>query len=118
MSKKPVFTTVDEYIAEFPSDVKSILEKIRAIVHREAPEVTEGISYEIPVFNVDGEYLIYMAGWKEHVSLYPVSAAMEKAVPGVSEYISGRGTIKFPLKKPIPYDLIEKIVRFKVEEKR
>lgn len=105
--------TIDEYIAGFPSDVQVILQKIRMTIHKAAPEAQETISYRMPTFNLNDHYLIYFAGYKKHVSLYPAPVGIEKFQEEMAAYISGRGTLKFPLDEPIPYGLIRRIVLFR-----
>jgi uncharacterized protein YdhG (YjbR/CyaY superfamily) len=105
------FTTVDEYIASFPDDVQKILEKIRGIVKAAAPEATEKISYQIAAFELNGRNLIHFAGWKKHVSLYPVPAGSEAFERQVAKYAGGKGTLKFPLDEPLPLKLIERVVK-------
>ncbi|QIS02662.1 DUF1801 domain-containing protein [Nocardia brasiliensis] len=101
--------TVDTYIASFPEDVRSILEEIRDRIKRVLPEATEAISYDIPTFKVDGHSVVHFAGWKNHVSVYPIPAGDKAFERAVEPYRAGRGTLKFPLTKPIPYDLIADI---------
>lgn len=107
---------IDAYISTFPEDVQVILQKIREIIHEEVPEAIEKISYQIPAFNLNGKYFIYFAGWKEHVSLYPVPKGDTIFQKEIAPYIGGKGTLKFSLSKPIPYDLIRKIVLVKLKE--
>ncbi|MCE7066738.1 iron chaperone [Dyadobacter sp. CY326] len=115
MSGKP--KTIDEYIAMFPADVQQILEEIRKTVKRLAPDAEETISYDMPTFNLNGTYLIYFAAWKKHVAFYPVSP---KLADWLSEDLSGykgtKGSVHFPLNKPIPMDLVEKIVEWRLKE--
>lgn len=110
------YSNVDEYIASFPPEVKTILERIRETVHEVVPEGEEVISYQIPTIKVDGKYLVYFAGWKEHVSLYPLPKS-ETFAEELAPYKSGKGTAKFRIDKPIPYDLIERLVTQLAEER-
>ncbi|MET9486980.1 DUF1801 domain-containing protein [Nocardia sp. NPDC006630] len=99
-------STVDEYIADFPEAVQQILRQVRATIRAALPDCTETISYQIPTMQVGTHPVMYFAGWKKHISMYPVpegDAAYEQAI---APYRSGRGTLKFALDKPIPYDLI------------
>ncbi len=107
--------TIDEYIASFPKDVQEILEKVRTTISKAAPGAKEKISYQMPTFTLNGTYLIYFAAYKKHIGLYP--APFENAVfkKELSAYASGKGTVKFPLDKPIPFDLINKIVKSRVK---
>lgn len=106
-AKKDI-TTTDAYIRSFPKDMQTILEKIRQIIRKAAPETTETMSYNMPTFKLNGRYLIYFAGWKNHISLYPIPTSSGAFNKQVSQYIAGKGTIKFLLDKPIPYDLVKK----------
>ncbi|MFC9790189.1 iron chaperone [Rhodococcus sp. NPDC127528] len=103
------FATVDEYIASFPDDVRAILEQIRALLHAVVPGSGETISYDIPTVTLGGKSLVYFAGWKHHVSVYPLPAGDPEFERELAPYKSGPGTAKFPLGKPIPYELIERI---------
>ncbi len=105
------FTTVDEYISSFPEDVQKILEEIRGIIKTAAPEAKEKISYQIACFELNGRNLIHFAGWKKHVSLYPVPAGSEAFQRQIKPYVDGKGTLKFPLDEPIPFKLIERVVK-------
>ena len=115
-SKKATFTSMDEYIASFPEDVQKILEELRRTIQAAAPEAEEKISYNIPTFTLNGKYLIYFAGWKNHISIYPIPTGSEAFNKQVSKYVEGKGTLKFPLNKPIPLTLITKMVKLKVTE--
>ena len=115
MTAKP--TTVPEYIAGFPADVQTILRKIRATIRKAAPKAVESISYGVPTYKMDGP-LIYFAAFKNHVGVYPVTAPVRAKFKELSQYAGGKGTAKFPLDEPIPYPLITKIVKFKLNERR
>jgi uncharacterized protein YdhG (YjbR/CyaY superfamily) len=114
--KKKQFTTVDEYINTCPEDVQIILEKIRQTIRKTAPEAVETISYQIPAFNLSGKYRVYFAAWKDHVAMYPIPASADTFKKELSPYLHGKGTIQFPLDKPIPYDLVEKIVKSRMKQ--
>ena len=115
-SKKVTFNSIDEYIATFPEDVQKILEELRATIKAAAPEAGEKISYGIPTFTLNGKYLIYFAGWKDHISIYPIPSGTDAFNKEVSQYAEGKGTLKFPIDKPLPLKLITKIVKFRVAE--
>ena len=107
----------DEYIATFPKATQEILEQIRAIIKELAPAAEETFSYNMPTFNLNDQYLIYFAGFKNHVSIYPVPTGNEELEEAFESYkTSGKGTIQFPLNKPLPIDLIKKIILFRVKE--
>ena len=96
-----------------------MLEELRALIHDAAPGVTERISYAMPTFEVDGRYLLYFAGWKKHIALYPVSAGMAKELGGELEpYRSGKGTLQLPLSGPLPLELIRRVVAIRRQELR
>ena len=107
---------MDEYIQAFPGDVQSILEKIRQTIRKTAPEAVETISYQIPTFKLHGKYLVYFAAFKNHIGVYPIPSGTKSFEKELSPYIRGKGTVRFPLNKPVPYDLVNKIVRFRVKE--
>jgi uncharacterized protein YdhG (YjbR/CyaY superfamily) len=112
------FATVDDYINSFPEEVQTVLEQVRQTIHSAAPGAGETISYQIPTITLDDKYLVYFAGWKHHVSLYPrpdVDAALEQEL---APYRSGKGTVRFPLGEPIPHDLIRKLVALLVQQRR
>jgi uncharacterized protein YdhG (YjbR/CyaY superfamily) len=107
---------IDEYIAGFPNDVQQILQKIRMTISKAAPDAEETISYQIPTFNLEGKYLVYFAAYKKHIGLYPAPRGIEKFKKELSVYEGGKGTVRFPLDKPIPFGLIKRIVKFRVKE--
>jgi len=110
------FKTVDEYIATFSEERQKILEEVRSTIKAAAPDTEEKISYGIPTFIMRGKYLIYFAGWKNHISLYPVPTGDDEFNKSIEPYNSGRGTLKFPLDKPMPLKLISKIVKLRVAD--
>ena len=113
---KGKFKSVDAYIASFPEATREQLETLRQTIKQEAPSAAEAIKYGMPTFVLHGN-LVYFAAWKKHIGFYPITAAMEEALDELSEYnTSGKGTIQFPLDKPLPLALIRKIVAFRVEE--
>ena len=114
-TEKTAPTTIDEYIAGFPDDVQQILQKIRSTIHEAAPEAREKISYQMPTFFLNGN-LVHFAAFKEHIGFYPVPTGIEKFKKELSVYKQGKGSVQFPLDQPIPYDLITKIVKFRVKE--
>jgi len=106
---------IDEYIAQFPSDVQEILEKVRMTIRENAPGADEKISYGIPTFYLKGN-LVHFAAYKRHIGFYPTSSGIEKFKKELSVYKGAKGSVQFPLDEPIPYDLIAEIVRFRVKE--
>lgn len=106
---------IDEYISGFPEDVQLILEKIRATIQQAAPGAEEIISYQMPAFRLEGN-LVYFAAHKKHIGFYPTPSGIEKFKEEISAYIWAKGSVQFPLDQPMPYDLISRIVTFRVQE--
>lgn len=104
------------YIATFPETVQKMLDEVRAVIKKAAPEAEEAISYGIPAFNYKGYNLIYFAGFKNHISIYPAPRGNDAFRDLLAAYKGGKGTVQFPLDKPIPFDLITKIVKFRMKE--
>lgn len=108
-------TTIDEYIAQFPEEIQQRLSSIRAAIKEAAPEATERISYRMPAFYQKGN-LVYFAAFKNHIGFFPTASGIEAFKEDISAYKTSKGTVQFPYNQPIPYDLIQKIVKFKVAE--
>ena len=117
MKAKNQFTTIDEYISTFPADIQAILEKIRQTIHETVPEATETIRYGIPTFDLNGQHLVFFAGWKQSLSLYPLPAGDAAFQQKIAPYKKEKSTLRFPLEKPIPYDLVGEIVSLLKKEK-
>ncbi len=116
MSKpKKQFKTMDEYIGTFPKKVQEILEKLRYVISNSAPKAEETISYQIPTFKLNGN-LLHFAAYKNHIGFYPTPSGIEAFKKDLSLYEVAKGSVKFPINKPIPYDLIRKIVEYRVKE--
>lgn len=116
MQNNPVgFTSIDEYIATFPEDVQKILSQLRAVIQAAAPEATEKISYQMPTFDLHGN-LIHFAAFKNHIGLYPTPSGIEAFQQELSPYKSAKGSIRFPIDQPLPFELISKIVHYRVAE--
>ena len=113
---KTNFQSIDEYIAACPEETHERLQEIRDAVKRLAPNAKEKISYQIACFELNGKNLIHFAGWKKHISLYPVLAGDEAFNQAISKYADGKGTVKFPLDEPMPMKLIGKIVKYRVAD--
>jgi uncharacterized protein YdhG (YjbR/CyaY superfamily) len=114
--RKSKFHTINEYIKTFPEDVQIILEKISQTVREAAPDSTEAISYGIPTFKLNNIPLVYFAAWKNHIGFYPMLSPAKAFKRELSVYKQGKGSIQFPLDKPIPYRLVNKIVKFRARE--
>ena len=112
---KKTFKTIDEYIALFPKDVRNILEALRKAIRDVAPQAEEAISYQIPTYKLNGN-LVHFAAFKDHISFFPTSSGIEAFKVKLKSYKTSKGTIRFPLDEPIPFDLIKEIVRFRVKE--
>lgn len=106
---------INEYIGGFSNDVQEILEKIRATIQKAAPDAKEKISYSMPAFEQNG-IVVYFAAFKNHIGLYALPSGHEEFKEALSKYKSGKGSVQFPLDKPMPLDLITKIVKFRVKE--
>jgi uncharacterized protein YdhG (YjbR/CyaY superfamily) len=104
---------IDEYIAGFPGEVQEILEKIRMTIRQAAPEAKEAIKYRMPTFTLNGN-LVHFAAFKKHIGFYPAPRGIEAFKDELSAYEGAKGSVRFPLGKPVPYDLIGKIVKFRV----
>ena len=102
-------------MSSVPATTKSILQTLRMAVKEAAPDAEEVISYNIPTLKLNGTYLIYFAGYKEHVSLYPIPKGNDTFQKEISPYVAGKGTIKFPIDKPLPLGLITKIVKLSIK---
>ena len=109
--------TIDEYIAGFPKDVQAILQKIRGIIRKVAPDAEEAIKYQIPTFVLNGN-LVHFAAFQKHIGFYPTPSGIEEFRDELSVYKSAKGSVQFPLDAPVPFSLITKIVKFRVKETR
>jgi len=107
--------SIDEYIAGFPPDIRALLEKMRTTIREAAPGAEETISYRIPTFTLKGN-LVHFAAFKKHIGFYPTSTGIEKFKNELSVYRGAKGSVQFPFDKPIPYELISEIVKFRVRE--
>ncbi|UEG49670.1 DUF1801 domain-containing protein [Ferruginibacter lapsinanis] len=106
---------VDEYISSFPEDVQEKLQQLRAIIKKAAPNAEELISYKMPAYKLHG-VLVYFAAYKNHIGLYATPTAHSQFKKELSAYKTGKGSVQFPLDKPMPYSLITKIVKYKVQQ--
>ena len=107
---------MDEYIETFPEDVQKILEEMRQTIKKAAPEAVEAISYQMPTFKLNGKNLVHFAAFKNHIGFYPMPSGIEAFKNDLSSYKQGKGSVQFPMDKPIPYDFIKKIVDFRAKE--
>jgi uncharacterized protein YdhG (YjbR/CyaY superfamily) len=113
--KSDNYDDIDGYIVCFPANVQKILQKVRSVIKEAAPDATEDIRYGIPTFRLRGN-LVHFAAYDTHIGFYPTPSGIEAFKTELSAYDLGRGTVRFPLNDPIPYDLIKQIVAFRVKE--
>jgi len=113
--EKNTVKNIDEYILGFPENVQLILQKVRTTIKNAAPQAQETINYQIPTFTLNGN-LVHFAAYNKHIGFYPTPSGIEKFKTELSAYEGAKGSVQFPLDKPIPYDLISQIVTFRVQE--
>jgi uncharacterized protein YdhG (YjbR/CyaY superfamily) len=109
------YTTIDEYIAQFTDEIQEVLNELRTVIKKAAPDALEKISYQMPTFWQAGN-LVHFAVHKHHLGFYPTPSAIEKFSVELSGYQHSKGAIQFPLDRPIPYDLVSRMVAFRVQE--
>jgi len=107
--------SIEEYISNFPPEVQEILKTLRKVIQESAPDATEKISYQMPTFDLHGN-LVHFAAFKNHIGFYPAPSGIEAFKEELSEYKGAKGSIQFPIGKPLPYQLVSKIVKFRVAE--
>ena len=107
--------TIDEYIAGFPPEIQQLLEQIRTTIRAAAPDAEEAISYQMPTFRLQGN-LVHFAAFKNHIGFYPAPTGIEEFKAELSAYKGSKGAVQFPLDRPMPLDLIRRIVQFRVNE--
>jgi uncharacterized protein YdhG (YjbR/CyaY superfamily) len=112
--KKPI--TIDAYLANFPADVRQALHALRNAICESAPEATETISYQMPTFKLNGKNLVHFAAYKNHIGFYPTPSAIKHFADELTHYKTSKGAIQFPIDQPLPLDLIQRMVAFRVEE--
>jgi len=115
LKPKQRFTTIDEYIAASPKNVQGTLQEVRKAVREAAPEAEEIISYKIPAFKQNG-ILVWFGGYKDHIGFFPKASGIEAFQNELQKYEVSKGTVRFPLDKPMPMDLIKKIVKYRLKE--
>ncbi len=113
---KEQLKTIDEYIRTFPEEVQTELKKMKKTIQEAAPEATEAIRYQMPTFRLNGKNLVHFAAFKNHIGFYPIPSGIEAFKKELSIYKQGKGSVQFPLDKPVPYELVKKIVKFRVAE--
>lgn len=112
---KTTFKSIDEYISQFSPDIQELLQKLRDIIKDSAPDAEEKISYQMPTFALYGN-LVHFAAFKNHIGFYPAPSGISAFKDELSEYKTAKGSVQFPFEKPIPYELVEKIVKYRVAE--
>lgn len=111
-----VCITIDQYIKPFPADVQKLLQTMRQTIHTAAPDAVEAISYGMPTFKQNGKNLVHFAAFKAHIGFYPVPSGMIAFKKELAGYKQGKGSAQFPFDQPIPYDLVARIVKFRLNE--
>jgi uncharacterized protein YdhG (YjbR/CyaY superfamily) len=109
--------TVEEYIDSFPEDIRKLLKEMRRTIKEAAPDAEECISYQMPAYKM-GHILVYFAGFKDHIGFFPTASGISAFENELSQYRRGKGSVQFPLDRPLPLDLVRKIVLFRIEEVR
>ena len=109
---------VDAYIRDFPADVQEVLKALRRVIREVAPAAEESISYRIPTYKLGMKPVVYFAGFQHHVSLYPSTERSVAPLSRLAPYRSGRGTLKFPLDRPVPLALVKQFVRLRLKEEQ
>jgi len=104
------FTTVDEYVASLPDDVRRVMDRIRDLIRSVVPDVAETISYQMPTFALDGLPLVHVAAWKKHIGLYPLPPMDDELAAAVAPYRASTDTMQLKYSRPIPYDLLERVM--------
>lgn len=116
MRMKRNFINIDEYIKVFPKDVQKLLEQIRVTIKKKAPKAVESISYGMPSFKIHEKPLVYFAGYRNHIGFYATPTGHAAFAKELSKYKQGKGSVQFPLDKPIPFELVGQIVEYRVKE--
>lgn len=114
-NQKKQFETIDEYIGIFPENIQVLLKQVRKTIRKSAPRAEESISYQMPAFKLNG-YLVFFAGYKNHIGFYPTPSAITAFKKELSSFKQAKGSVQFPTDRPLPLALIGKIVRFRVKE--
>jgi uncharacterized protein YdhG (YjbR/CyaY superfamily) len=115
MAKPKKAKDIDDYISQFPAEVQAVLEKVRATIRHAAPDAKEVISYMMPAFKQHG-ILVYFAAWEKHIGMYPPISGDKTLEKAIARYAGPKGNLQIPLDEPIPYDLIERIVKLRVKQ--
>ena len=115
-SKKSGFNSIDEYMGTFPKEIQKMLKEIRKTIKAVAPKAEETISYQMPAFKLDGQYIAHFAAWKKHIGMYPIPAGDKAFQKEITPYKGDKSSLQFPLDKPLPLKLISRVVKFRIAE--
>jgi uncharacterized protein YdhG (YjbR/CyaY superfamily) len=116
-ANKITYNTIDEYILQFPPEVQEILKNLRKVIKESAPEAKEKISWGMPTYVLHGN-LVHFAAHKRHIGFYPAPSGIDTFKQELAQYKTSKGAVQFPMDKPIPYELIKRIVKFRVAENK
>jgi uncharacterized protein YdhG (YjbR/CyaY superfamily) len=116
VNSRSTAASIDEYMADFPAGTQEMLRELRALIREAAPEVVETMSYAIPTLDLHGRHLVHFAGYKNHVGFYPAPSAIEAFKAELAPYETAKGSVRFPLDRPLPVELISRMVEFRVRE--
>lgn len=108
--------TIDAYIARFPKEIQERLQRLRQVILEAAPDTEEAIRYQMPTFRLAGKNLVFFAAFAHHIGFYPIPSGISAFKKELARYKQGKGSVQFPLGEPIPYDLVRRIVLFRVQE--
>ena len=110
------YTSINEYISTLPENAQNAMGEIIATIKAKVPNAEEHISYNMPAFKVNGEYFVHFSAWKNHIGMYPIPAGNEAFQKQIEPYRSAKSSLNFPLDKPMPIKLIEKVIKFRISE--
>ena len=110
------FTSINEYVSTLPENAQKAMSEIIAAIKAKVPDAEEHISYNMPAFKVNGEYFVHFSVWKNHIGMYPIPAGNEVFQKAIEPYRSAKSSLNFPLDKPMPIKLIEKVIKFRIAE--
>ena len=110
------YTSINEYILTLPENAQNAMGEIIATIKAKVPNAEEHISYNMPAFKVNGEYFVHFSAWKNHIGMYPIPAGNEAFQKQIEPYRSAKSSLNFPLDKPMPINLIEKVIKFRIAE--